>query len=90
MSEAIRISPTYPGQAFWLYGLANGYLIHGELDNAERILQDALLVDPQFNGAYRMLAKIAKRQGNLEASNAYYQKAKAIEERKSQALSHAS
>ncbi len=90
MSEAIRLSPTYPGQAFWLYGLANGYLLHGELDNAESILQDALLVDPQFNGAYRMLAKISKQRGDVDLANSYYQKAKAIEERRSQALSAAS
>ncbi len=90
MSEAIRISPTYPGQAFWLFGLANGYLLHGELDKAEGILKDALMIDPQFNGAYRMLAEIEKRRGNSSAAAAYNEKAQAIEGSKSDALREAS
>ncbi len=84
MSNAIRISPTYPGQAVWLFGLANGYRIHGHTDQAEKVLHDALMIDPNFNGAYRMLAQISHKRGDEQSAQMYMDKALRIENDKIQ------
>ncbi|MEO0785020.1 MAG: winged helix-turn-helix domain-containing protein [Pseudomonadota bacterium] len=75
---AIQISPNYPGHAIWLYGMSLGYAAKKDAENEQRILEEAIKLDPKFAPPYVSLSRLAEYAGDQEAADAYKQRAKEL------------
>ena len=57
------------------FRLALGYRIAGRLDDADTVLREVLLLDPDFPSAHFLLGTNQLLRGNLEAALAEFQQA---------------
>lgn len=67
--RALRLSPDSPSIHL---GLAQLFLLQGKLDDAENSAQRVLEISSGNGPAWRILARIAEKQGNYSAAAEYY------------------